>query len=93
MNAPGRSRTRINEASIRRGDTFVAILRSAPELATLALLDEILRVTHAALLAEHPTLRDPPSETETPSVLAARDLARIVVGHPFPTILDVARRA
>jgi hypothetical protein len=49
-------------------------LRLAPELASLALLEDALRISLLALLAEHPTLAFFPEPPEPPSLRRARHL-------------------
>lgn len=54
-------------------------LRAAPELATLAVLEDVLRTTVVALLAAHPGLetpaepREPPTRRRARAIMAAAD--------------------
>jgi hypothetical protein len=50
------------------------LLRAAPELAGLALLDTALTLAVDALCAEHPTLGHPTQPDEPPSLRSARYL-------------------
>lgn len=56
----------------------VRSLRQAPELASLALLEETLEVCLLALCAEHPTLASFPEPPEPPSLRRARRLLNAV---------------
>jgi hypothetical protein len=51
------------------------IIRAAPELAVLALLDDAARTALVALLAQHPTLADLGGPREPPTLRRARRLA------------------
>lgn len=55
---------------------LATILRLAPELAAIAVLDDALRTALVALLAEHPTLDDHHGVLEPPTLRRARRLAR-----------------
>lgn len=54
------------------------ILRSAPELACLALLDDALGATADSLSAVHPTLLCPTEPHEPPSLSTARRLRSVI---------------
>jgi hypothetical protein len=54
-------------------------LHFAPELAVLHVLDAALRMAHAALHAEHPTLAGFVSPDEPPALARARRLAHDLV--------------
>lgn len=60
------------EAPPPRPPLGVATLRHAPELASLALLDDALGLALVALGAEHPTVEDLPAAGEPPSLRHAR---------------------
>ena len=51
------------------------IIRAAPELAVIALLDDAARTALVALLAQHPTLDDLGGPREPPTLRRARTLA------------------
>ena len=71
------------------------LLAAAPELATLALLDDVLVVCKCALFAEHPTLShelrsDPESRSlrEARRLLDATDRAHRAVARYRAAVLD-----
>lgn len=71
------------------------LLRAAPELATLALLDTALTVCSSALLAEHPTLDhdlrpdpEPPSLREARRMLAAARRFRSTITRYRNAVID-----
>ena len=51
------------------------IIRAAPELAVIALLDDAARTALVALLAQHPTLDELAGPREPPTLRRARRLA------------------
>jgi hypothetical protein len=71
------------------------LLRAAPELATLALLDAVLDVCTIALLAEHPTLDhdlrpdpEPPSLREARRLIAAAHRLRCTIVRYRNAVID-----
>jgi hypothetical protein len=71
------------------------LLRAAPELATLALLDTALNVCTTALLAEHPTLDhdlrpdpEPLSLREARRLIAAAHRLRCTVARYRNAVID-----
>jgi hypothetical protein len=71
------------------------LLRAAPELATLALLETALTVCTSALLAEHPTLDhdlrpdpEPPSLREARRMLAAARRFRSTITRYRNAVID-----
>ena len=72
------------------------LLAAAPELATLALLDNALAVCATSLLAEHPTLRhelrpdpEPPSLREARRLVAATHRFHRAIARYRNAVLDV----
>lgn len=75
-----------------RDDLELRLLAAAPELATLALLDNALAVCATTVLAEHPSLRhDLRPDPEPPSLREARRL--IAATHRFHRAIARYRNA
>jgi len=70
-----------------------ATLARRPELATLALLETLLSLTHRVLIAEHPTLlhEEQPYWTELPTADAARRV--LSCAEPLRAALEDYRAA
>jgi len=79
-----------------RASLELRLLAAAPELATLALLDNALAICTTSLLAEHPTLGhdlrpdpEPPSLREARRLIAAVHRFRRAIARYRTAVLDV----
>ena len=66
------TRTKAASALLADAPLVLGDLVAAPELATLAIVEQALQATTLALLAVHPTLQDFAHPREPPSVALAR---------------------